>query len=71
MSYGVGHRCGLELMLLWLWYRLAAVAPIGHLAWEPPHVANAALKRKKERRKERKKYLLTGRLGIAPVNIKV
>ena len=28
-SCGVGHRCGSDLALLWLWYRLAAAAPIG------------------------------------------
>ena len=34
MSYGVGYRRGSNLVLLWLWYRLAAVAPIQPLAWE-------------------------------------
>ena len=34
MSYGVGHRRSSDPVLLWLWYRLAAVAPIGTLAWE-------------------------------------
>ena len=29
MSYGVGHRLGSDLVLLWLWCRLAATAPIG------------------------------------------
>ena len=28
MSCGVGGRCGLDLAFLWLWCRLAAVAPI-------------------------------------------
>ena len=27
-SYGVGHRCGLDPQLLWLWCRLAAIALI-------------------------------------------
>ena len=27
-------RCGSDPMLLWLWHRPAAVAPIGPLAWE-------------------------------------
>ena len=27
-SCGVGHRCGSNLALLWLWYRLAATALI-------------------------------------------
>ena len=29
---GVGHRLGLDLALLWLWHRLAAVAPFRPLA---------------------------------------
>ena len=39
-------------MLLWLWRRLAATAPIGPLAWEPPYVAGVALKRQKTKKKE-------------------
>ena len=31
-----------DLALLWLWRRLAATAPIGLLAWEPPCAAEAA-----------------------------
>ena len=27
-SYGMGHRCGLDLALLWLWRRLEAMALI-------------------------------------------
>ena len=37
----------LQMLLLWLWYRLSAAAPIGPLAWEPPYAAGEALKRKK------------------------
>ena len=33
--------------LLWLWCRLAASAPIGPLAWEPPYAAGMALERHK------------------------
>ena len=58
MSCGVGHRCGLDpaLVLLWLWCRPAAVAPIRPLAWEPPYAAGVALKRQKDKKeKERKK----------------
>ena len=29
-------------MLLWLWRRPVATAPIGPLAWEPPYAAGAA-----------------------------
>ena len=44
MNCGVGHRCGLDLALLWLWCRLAAVALIGPLAWEPPYAVGVVLK---------------------------
>ena len=44
MSCGVGHRCGLDLALLWLWRRPEAAALIRSLAWGPPYAASAALK---------------------------
>ena len=44
MSCGVGHRRGMDPELLWLWYRLAAAALIGPLAWEPPYASGVALK---------------------------
>ena len=50
-SCGVGHRCGSDPTLLWLWHRLAAVAPIRPLAWELPYVMDAALKSKKNFKK--------------------
>ena len=34
MSCGVDHRCSLDPVLLWLWCRPAAVAPIGLLTWD-------------------------------------
>ena len=34
---GVGCRCGSDLALLRLWCKLAAVAPIWPLTWEPPY----------------------------------
>ena len=37
-------------ILLWLWHRPAATAPIRPLAWEPPYAAGVALKRKKRER---------------------
>ena len=36
-----------DLVLLWLWYRLAVVAPIQPLAWELPYAAGVAQKDKK------------------------
>ena len=50
MSCGVGHRHSSDPMLLWLWRGLTATAPIQPLAWEPPHAAGAAIKRKKNKR---------------------
>ena len=52
MSCGVGHRPSSGLALLWLWCRLAAVAPIRPLAWEPPHASGVALKKKKKKQKQ-------------------
>ena len=48
MSCGTGHRCSLDLELLWLWCRLGAVAPIQPPAWEPPYAVGAALKRQQQ-----------------------
>ena len=33
--------------MLWLWYRPAAAALIGPLAWKPPYAVDVALKEKK------------------------
>ena len=59
MSFSVGCRCGLDLVLLWLWCRLAAVALIGPLAWELPCNRDMALKR--TRKKEGKEGREEGR----------
>ena len=45
MSYRVGHGCGSDPTLLWLWHRLAAVAPIQPLTWEIPYATGVALKK--------------------------
>ena len=52
---GVGRRWGLDLALLWLWHRLAAVTLIRPIAWEPLYAVGAALKKAK---KEKKPQLL-------------
>ena len=52
MSCGVGRRGGLDLALLWLWCRPAAVASIRPLAWEPPYAVGAVLKRQKTKKKK-------------------
>ena len=53
MSCGVGGRRGLDLALLWLWCRLAAVARIGPLAWELPYAAGTAQKKDKKKKKSK------------------
>ena len=51
VSCGVGHRHGLDLVLLWLWCRLATIASIRLLAWELPYAVSVTLKRKKKKKK--------------------
>ena len=53
-SCGVGHRCGSDLALLWLWCRPVATAPVRPLAWEPPYAAGAALEKTKKKKKKKK-----------------
>ena len=51
MSYGVGLRCGSDMVLLclWLWCMLANTALIRPLVWELPHAMGVALKKKKKK----------------------
>ena len=51
MSCGVVRRHGSDPMLLGLWHRPAAAAPIQPLAWELPYASGMALKHKKEKKK--------------------
>ena len=51
VNYGVGRRRGSDPVLLWLWCRSTAAAPIRPLAWEPPYAEGAALKSKKQKQK--------------------
>ena len=55
MSCGVGSRQDSDPELLWLWHRLTAAALIQPLAWEPPSVTGAALKRIEKKKKKKKK----------------
>ena len=41
-------------MWLWLWCRLAAIAPIQPLAWEPPYAMGAAQEMAKRQKKPQK-----------------
>ena len=45
LSCGVGHEQDVNLVLLWLWCRMAATALIQPLAWELPYATSAALKK--------------------------
>ena len=44
-----------HLVLLWLWRRLAATAPIRPLTWEPPYATGAALEKAKRPKKLKNK----------------
>ena len=54
MSCGVGCRRGSDPVLLWLWCRPVATAPIRSLAWEPPYAAGAALEKAKKKTQKTK-----------------
>ena len=66
LSCGVGHRCGSDPTLLWLWHRPAAVALIRPLAWEHPYTASMALKRQKQKQtnKQKARNFPTSLVGI-------
>ena len=45
----------MDLVLLWLWHRPAAVAMIQTLAWGVPFATGVDLKKRKKKKKETKK----------------
>ena len=47
MNCGVGRSPSWNMVLVWLWHRLAAAALIRPLTWELPYAVGVALKRKK------------------------
>ena len=58
-------------MLLWLWRRPAATAPIRPLVWELPHTLGAALKNKQtnkqktqKKKKKKKKELMNWKMNL-------
>ena len=65
VSYGVGLRHSLDLELLWLWCRPAAVAPIRPLPWEPPYAVGVALKTKNKEENDYKNSRFNTKLGTA------
>jgi len=50
VSCDIGHRRSLDPVLLWLWGRPAATAPIRPLAWEPPYAEGVALEKTKKKK---------------------
>ena len=66
MSCGMGRKQGTDPMLLGLWCRPAAAAPIQPLAWELPYAIGVTLKSKKAKKeKKKKKSLLFQRQNIS------
>ena len=53
MSCGVGCRNSSDPMLLWLWHRPAAEAPIRPQALEPTYATEAALEKAKKQKKKK------------------
>ena len=68
VSSGVGHRCGSDLALLWLWCRLAAAVPIQPLAWELPHATGVVVKSKTKTNQPRGPWATPGptRVPLGP-----
>ena len=60
MNCGVGHRHGLDLVLLWLWHRLEVISPIRPLGWETSFATGAGLEKtkKKKGKKEKRKEIV-------------
>ena len=54
MSRAIGHGHGSDPMLLWLWHRPGAAAPIRPLAWELPYAVSVALKKAKKKKQKKK-----------------
>lgn len=68
VSYGLGHRQGSDPMLLQLWRKLAAAAPIEPLAWALPYAMGSVLKRQQQQQgrledRVQEKYFLEKVLG--------
>ena len=53
VSCGVGCKYSSDPVLLWLWYRPAATAPIRPVAWETPYAAGVALEMAKRPKKNK------------------
>ena len=63
-GYGIGHRCSLDPILLWLWHKPMAASVFWPLAWELSYAMSAALEKKsllkKKKKKKKKKKTMAG-----------
>ena len=57
----------MDLALLWLWCRPAAIALIRPLAWEPPYAAGGALKIQKKKKSPFMLRILTMIIDVANI----
>ena len=57
MSSGVGHRCGSDPALLWLWRGPVATALIGPLARKTQYAEGKAKRKKKKKKKKKKTFV--------------
>ena len=55
-------------VLLWLWHRPVATAPIQPLAWEPPYAVRAAQEMAKRQQQKNGHWRSSGR-GLAVMNL--
>ena len=72
MSCGISCRYISDLVLLWLWYRLAATFLIQPLTWELPYAAGVPPKDRKKKCKGRqitKNYKYTGNIKMCIIII--
>ena len=53
MSCGVGHKCGSDPALLWLWRRPVSTARIRPLGWEPQYAMGSGPGKDQKRRRNR------------------
>ena len=51
MILGVGHGCGSDPTLLWLWCRSLATALIRPVAWDPPYAVGVTQENAKRQKK--------------------
>ena len=70
MNCGVGHRCGLDPTLLWLWYRTAAITPIPPLDWELPYATGVALKKKKREKNIKSDFLTKNKICLTGLKMR-